>query len=151
MSLWDWSLTAYGREGVADACLMLQDEHQQNIPLLLWAVWAETSDPRRLALGADIARRWERLTLVPLRQTRSALKPAFAGVSDAAREGLREDVKAAELRAERVLLEALEDLGGHRGGSPALAALEAASAVWAAGATNRAPDNALAALAAALS
>jgi uncharacterized protein (TIGR02444 family) len=151
MSLWDWSLKAYGREGVADACLTLQDEHGQNTSLLLWAVWAETSDSHRLARAADVARRWERLAIAPLRAVRRTLKPAFSGVSDTGREGLREDVKAAELRAERVLLEALEDLGGHRGGAPALAALEAASAAWAGGAENRAPDTALAALAAALS
>ena len=151
MSLWDWSLKAYVREGVADACLMLQDEHGQNIPLLFWAVWAETSDPQRLAPAADIARRWERLAVAPLRAVRRTLKPALAGVSDVAREELRDDVKAVELRAERVLLEALEALGGHRSGAHALAALEAASAAWAGGAANRAPDNALAALAAALS
>ena len=151
MSLWDWSLKAYVREGVADACLTLQDDHGQNTSLLLWAVWAETSDPQQLARAADIARRWERLALAPLRAMRRTLKPALAGVSDASREGLREDVKAAELRAERVLLEALEDLGGDRGGAPALAALMAASTAWAGGAANRAPDNTLAALAAALS
>ena len=151
MSLWDWSLKAYGREGVADACLALQDEHGQNVPFLLWAIWAETADPQRLALAAEIARRWEQLAVAPLRAMRRSLKPALDGIPDAARKGLRDDVKAAELRAERVLLESLEALGGAGGGAHTLAALEAASAAWAGGAANRAPDNALAALAAALS
>ena len=47
------------------------------------------------------------------------------------REGLREDIKAAELRAERVLMETLEGLAGaSSGGHGALAALQAASAAW---------------------
>ena len=39
MSLWDWAVAAYSAEGVAEACLELQDSAGQNIPLLLWAAW----------------------------------------------------------------------------------------------------------------
>lgn len=145
MGLWDWALRAYGQAGVPEACLMLQDEHGQNSSLLLWAVWAEIDDPAVLARAADIAHRWDALALTPIRTVRRALKPAFARVDDRAREGLREDVKAAELRAERALMESLEPLGKN-GGAHALAALEAASAAWG----KPAPANALAALAAAL-
>ena len=67
-------------------------------------------------------------------------------MADDAREGLREDVKAAELRAERVLMETLEAMGGRNGGAPALEALTAASRAWG----QPAPAEALAALAAAL-
>ncbi|THD62401.1 TIGR02444 family protein [Phenylobacterium sp.] len=146
MALWDWTLRAYGQPGVPDTCLTLQDAHGQNTPLLLWAVWAEADDPALLARAADLAHRWDALAVGPLRDLRRALKPAFAGVEDREREGLREDVKAAELRAERVLMEALEALGGEPGGAPALAALEAASKAWG----RPAPADALAALAAAL-
>jgi uncharacterized protein (TIGR02444 family) len=149
MALWDWTLRAYGQAGVPEACLTLQDDYGQNTSLLLWAVWAETADPALLARAADIARRWEALALSPIRTVRRALKPAFEGVDDGARADLREDVKAVELRAERVLLESLEPLGGQgraAGGAHALAALEAASAAWG----KPAPADALAALAAAL-
>lgn len=150
MGLWDWTLEAYARPGAPQACLALQDGHGQNTPFLLWAVWAETADAALLARAADLARRWDALAVSPLRAVRRALKPAFEGVADDAREGLREDVKAVELRAERVLLEALEALleesGGGRGGASALKALEAASGAWG----PPAPDAALAALAAAL-
>jgi uncharacterized protein (TIGR02444 family) len=147
MGLWDETLQAYGRPGVPEACLALQDDYGQNTSLLLWAVWAETADPKVLAEAADVAHRWEALALGPIRAVRRALKPAFPGVEDAAREDLREDVKAVELRAERVLMEALETLTEARGGAHALAALEAASAAWG----KPAPADALAALAAALS
>ena len=146
MSLWDWTLRAYGQDGVPEACLRLQDEFGQNTSLLLWAVWAETADAPLLARAADIARRWETLALTPLRTVRRALKPAFEGVEDGPRENLREDVKAVELRAERLLMESLESLGENGGGAHALAALEAASKAWG----KPAPDEALAALAAAL-
>jgi uncharacterized protein (TIGR02444 family) len=146
MSLWDWTLKAYGQAGVPQACLTLQDDHGQNTSLLLWAVWAEAADPALLARAADIAHRWEALALTPIRAARRALKPAFEGVDGGEREALREDVKAVELRAERVLMESLEALTGARGGASALAALEAASTAWG----KPAPADALAALAAAL-
>jgi uncharacterized protein (TIGR02444 family) len=145
--IWEWALAAYARPGVPEACLELQDRFGQNTSLLLWAVWAETEDPTLLARAADVARRWEAAALVPIRDVRRALKAAFPPVDDAARQGLREDVKGVELRAERVLMETLAGLSGdRRDGTPALAALQAASAAW----TPAAPDAPLAALAAAL-
>jgi uncharacterized protein (TIGR02444 family) len=147
MSLWDWTLKAYAQPGVPEACLRLQDVLGQNTDLLLWAVWAETADQDLLARAAELARAWEATALVPLREVRRALKAPFPRVEDGAREGLREDVKAAELRAERVLMEALETMSRHsRGGAHALDALKAASAAWG----RPAPDEELAALAAAL-
>ena len=153
MALWDWTLKAYGQDGVPDACLRLQDEFGQNTSLLLWAVWAETDDPALLTRAADLAHRWEAWALTPIRAVRRALKPAFEGVDDGPREDLREDVKAVELRAERVLMESLESLGengGGQGGVHALAALEAASKAWGETGGEPAPNDALAALAAAL-
>lgn len=147
MSLWDWTLEAYARPGVPQACLALQDDHGQNCSFLLWAVWAELGDSAALSRAAEIAHRWDALSLTPLRDVRRALKPPSPPVADAAREDLREDVKAAELRAERVLLETLATLTEGRGGAHAMAALEAASAAWG----PPAPADALAALAAALS
>jgi uncharacterized protein (TIGR02444 family) len=147
MAIWEWVLEAYARPGVPRACLRLQDEFGQNTDLLLWAVWAEVKDAAVLAAAADAARRWDETALTPLREVRRGLKPALPPVDDAAREALREDVKAAELRAERVLLETLAELSGHKGGGAhALDALKAASAAW----TPAAPDAELAALAAAL-
>jgi len=145
--IWEWALSAYARPGVGEACLRLQDEHGQNTSFLLWAVWAEVKDHELLARAAAVTRAWDETALSPLRAVRHALKPAQPPVEDEAREGLREDVKGAELRAERVLMETLASLSADtHGGAPALQALEAASGAW----TTRAPDEALAALAAAL-
>jgi uncharacterized protein (TIGR02444 family) len=148
MKIWEWALAAYARPGVADACLRLQDDFGQNTNLLLWAVWAEAKDEVLLARAAALTRAWETAAVQPLRAARRALKAPLPLVADAAREGLRDDVKAAELRAERVLLETLAMLsGGTRGGAHALEALTAASAAWR---QYAAPDAELAALAAAL-
>lgn len=147
MSIWDWTLRAYGRPGVPETTLRLQDDFGQNTDLLLWAVWAETVDEGLLAQAVDVTRKWETTALIPLRDVRRALKGALAPVDENARQRLREDVKAAELHAERVLMETLAGLSGdHKGGAHALDALKAASAAW----NPAAPDTELAALAAAL-
>jgi uncharacterized protein (TIGR02444 family) len=146
VGIWDWALEAYGRPGVPQACLALQDEHGQNTSLLLWAVFAEAKDPALLARAAAATRSWDSLALTPLRDIRRALKAPHPPVADAAREALREDVKACELAAERLLLETLAALSPGRQGAPALEALEAASEAWG----RPAPPHALAELAAAL-
>lgn len=145
--IWEWALAAYARPGVPEACLRLQDHFGQNTNLLLWAVWSETADPALLKKAAEIARTWEAAAVLPLREARRALKAKLPPIDDHARDGLREDVKAAELRAERVLLETLAELAGAAsGGAAALEALAAASAAW----IPAAPSSELAALAAAL-
>jgi uncharacterized protein (TIGR02444 family) len=147
MSIWEWTLSAYGRPGVPEACLTLQDRFGQNTDLLLWAVWAEVKDPELLARAVEVTRAWDEVALLPLRAVRRGLKPALPPVEDGARERLREDVKDCELQAERVLLETLAELTGEtRGGAHALDALKAAAAAWRPGAS----DEDLAALAAAL-
>jgi uncharacterized protein (TIGR02444 family) len=125
MGIWDWALEAYARPGVPQACLALQDEHGQNTSFLLWAVFAEVRDPELLERAAEAVRAWDSTALVPLREVRRALKAPQPPVADAAREALREDVRASELRAERVLLETLEAWGRPAPGN-ALAALAAA-------------------------
>ncbi|MDP3746090.1 MAG: TIGR02444 family protein [Phenylobacterium sp.] len=147
MSLWEWTLEVYARPGVPEATLTLQDRHGQNTSYLLWAIWAEGPPAEALLTAAAAAKAWDARVLKPIREVRRALKPAFPPVDDGAREGLREDVKAAELRAERVLMETLETMASaSSGGRPALESLRAAASAWG-GAVD---DEALARLARAL-
>lgn len=146
MRLWDWAVQAYARPAVADACLALQDRHGQNVPYLLWAAWAGREDEALLQEAAQMAASWEAAAVGPLRQARRALKTPQPPVADAAREALREQVKACELAAERVLLEALEAITPSRGALPAAAALTAAVRAW----NSPAPAKAVADLADAL-
>jgi uncharacterized protein (TIGR02444 family) len=129
MRLWDWALEAYARQPVAEACLQLQDAHGQNVPYLLWAAWmAGEGRVADLKNAARIMRAWDAEVGAPLRGVRRALKPARPPVDEAAKEALREAVKAVELRGERVLMESLEALSGPPGAPiPVLDALVAAA------------------------
>ena len=146
MSLWDWTLSAYDKPGVPQACLSLQDDHGQNTSFLLWAVWTGGADPTSLSLGAEIARDWETRVLGPIREVRRLLKANFPHIDDEAREKLRTDIKAAELRAERLLMESLETLCGASGSAEVLPILQAAVRTWG----RPASDGAIAALAKAI-
>ena len=112
--LWDWSLEAYAAPGVAEACLHLQDAQGQNVPLLLWAAWAAATgrrpDDDAIEAACDAARAWSDAAVAPLRAIRRTLKAPIPDLDKAARESLREQIKALELQAERHLLAALEDL-----------------------------------------
>lgn len=136
MSLWDWSLTAWAAEGVADACLELQDSAGQNIPLLLWAAWCAADgrapDEDALEAASDTARAWQETAIAPLRAVRRALKPRAPDLDDADREAVRAQVKAVELEAERRLLTALEALAPPSTGPrrPPLDGLVAVARVW---------------------
>lgn len=134
MSLWAWTLDAYARPGVPEVCLDLQDRFGRNTSFLLWAAWAgglgRASDAAGLAEAARLARAWDAEVLTPLREVRRRLKPACPPVDDVAREALREEVKAAELHAERVLMETLEALTPAAGLGDGREALQAAAAAW---------------------
>jgi uncharacterized protein (TIGR02444 family) len=146
MKFWTWALEAYGRPGAAEACLDLQDHHRQCVPYLLWGAWAAREgrllDQRTLEQGADLSARWEAAAVGPLRTARRAMKPEVPGISDAAREGVRAEVKALELQAEQLLIEALEAIAPAPGPAelPLRPALAAATAAWAAEASETALD-----------
>jgi uncharacterized protein (TIGR02444 family) len=130
MKLWDWALEVYARQPVAEACLQLQDAHGQNAPYLLWAAWmAQEGRIADLRDAARLMRAWDAEVGAPLRGVRRALKPARPPVDDAAKDALRDAVKAVELKGERVLMESLEALSGPPGDpGPVLDGLVAAAA-----------------------
>lgn len=145
MTLWDWTLAAYAKPGVPAATLTLQDEHGFNTSFLLWAVWANP-DREIMANGVQTTVLWDETVLWPLRTVRRTLKASRRPFDDAAREGLREDVKAAELRAERVLMETLESFGGPTTTQDPAGSLTRAAMAW----CGQAPAEALDRLARAL-
>jgi uncharacterized protein (TIGR02444 family) len=133
VSLWDWAIEAYARRGVEELCLTLQDEHGQCLGYLLWAAWAARDghriDPSGLVQAAALARDWEMAVLRPLRSVRRALKQPTPGMEAVSRDGLRDRIKAEELAAERLPLEAGTPIVG---GEPLdlEPALRDAAAVW---------------------
>lgn len=131
MSLWDWAVQAYAAPGVADTCLTLQDSHDQNVPLLLWAAWTAATgrhpDAETIEAACDTARAWDLVAVAPLRGVRRILKAPIPDLDDAAREAVRNQVKAVELEAERQLLIALESLSPAPAG-PVRSSVEAMAA-----------------------
>ncbi len=115
---WNFSLRFYRIEGVAPACLTLQDRHGIDVNVMLFGLWLaqqgralERTDMHTIM---DAAESWRAQVVVPLRSVRRILRePADAAGKGAAaldRDGalaLREKIKAAELEAERLQQEAL--------------------------------------------
>ncbi len=112
--LWEFSLALYGRPGVAEACLRLQDGLGLDVNLLLFACWAATEGGgapspagwRRLVDGTAA---WRSRVVGPLRGVRRFLKDEAATPGAAA---LRERVKALELDAEHAQQLAIAALAG---------------------------------------
>jgi uncharacterized protein (TIGR02444 family) len=148
LSLWERAIRAYEQAEVKRLCLELQDDHGQSVSYLLWALWVgEQGRPVEADLAAraaELAHDWELGVLKPLRAVRRRLKSAVAGISDSAREASRERLKAEEIAAERLLLDALEAMtpAAGRQADELAGDLRIAKAAWAA----PAPDGALAEL-----
>lgn len=136
LSLWDWARQAYAAPDVQAACLDLQDTAGQNTCVLLWAAWAAASgralDADDLETAAETARAWDDAAVTPLRALRRSLKARRLDMNDAAREAVRDQVKAVELDAERRLLAQLEAQTPPATGATTttLDALVAASRAW---------------------
>jgi uncharacterized protein (TIGR02444 family) len=134
--LWTWACAAYAAPGVADACLSLQDYHEQNAPLLLWAAWTAATGRRpgeeTIEAACDTARAWQSTTIAPLRAVRRTLKTPVPDLETDARLAVRDQVKAIELAAERYLLESLQALSPEPAGTPhpPIDAMAAAARLW---------------------
>ncbi len=100
--LWAFALAVYGGDKVADECLALQERLGLDVNILLFAAFIGAVEAGQLesqditAASAAVAD-WQSEIVRPLRQVRRALKPMSA-------EGLRAQIKAAELEAEKIEL-----------------------------------------------
>ncbi len=108
--LWAFSLAVYGRDGVADECLDLQERLNLDVNLLLFAAFIGAVEGVRLetqdiaAAGAVVAD-WHGEIVRALRRARRALKAPSIDADNPLREAsatLRAQVKAAELEAEMI-------------------------------------------------
>jgi uncharacterized protein (TIGR02444 family) len=108
---WRFSVAFYGRPGVAQACLDLQDCCGVDVNLVLFLLWMATSR-RRLASEAvraldARASDWRSAVVEPLRELRRRLKGGAPLVDAATAAAFRDRVKALELEAERLQQEGL--------------------------------------------
>jgi uncharacterized protein (TIGR02444 family) len=132
---WTFSLRLYAKAGVADACLALQDRQGVDVNLLFFILWAGRNG-RRLSMAdvralVELTEDWRSAIVVPLRLVRRALRTPPAAIDAAAAAALRQDVKKAELEAERLQQAALFAYGpiGALGAAEARSELAAAANV----------------------
>lgn len=108
---WDFSLAVYAIEGVAPACLRLQDRHDLDVNLLLYCCWAGqcgvTFDASAMAGILELTAGWTARIVQPLRAVRNVLKGGFETMPEAECESLRSAVARLELEAERIEQNAL--------------------------------------------
>jgi len=113
-ALWRFVLPFYRGDGIAAACLTLQDRLGVDVNVLLFAIFAQIQ--RGIALGADdiaavdaLVRDWRAQVVLPLRHVRSRMKSGPAPAPSALTGRLRERIKGAELEAEQIELAVLHD------------------------------------------
>jgi uncharacterized protein (TIGR02444 family) len=104
---WAFALAIYAKPGVAEACLVLQNEAGVDVMLLLTTTFAAvkhrlllTPDEIRALDGA--CRPWREQIVRPLRAIRSGLKTGPQPAPSEATEPFRSQVKALELAAEKL-------------------------------------------------
>jgi uncharacterized protein (TIGR02444 family) len=108
--LWAFSLAVYGAEGVASECLDLQERFKLDVNLLLFAAYAGAVDGVQLeaqdiAAAAAAVSAWHAEIVRALRSVRHGLKPVSLDADNPlhpAAASLRAQVKAAELKAEKI-------------------------------------------------
>ena len=103
---WDFSLAIYGRSGVANACLRLQDRHDADVNLLLFALFAGRHgiplDHTAVRETRAAVSQWQSQIVGPLRAVRRALKADTKGAPPDQAEALRQRLASVELAAENV-------------------------------------------------
>lgn len=105
-SAWRFALLAYGRPGVAEECLGLQDRFGVDVSLLLVCLWLGREGGVALS-GAEfdsleaVAAAWRDLAVTPLRGVRRGLK-ASALMRHEPVAGFRQRLQKTEIEAERI-------------------------------------------------
>lgn len=108
-AFWDFSLRTYRSDGVADACIALQDEHGVDVNVVLYCCWAGSRAPALDEAAFDpilrFSREWSGHVVGPLREARRWMKRSGCEdtpVDTGACLALREQIKAIELGAEKL-------------------------------------------------
>lgn len=111
--LWHFAVDFYGRPGVSEACLTMQNEAKLDVANLIAVIYADIALQQPLSateIGqlCDLTSTWHISVVLPLREVRTSLKDPTAGFPSE-KEALRERVKANELKAEQLQLRMVEE------------------------------------------
>ncbi len=131
---WEFSLATYGRDGVADACIALQEAHGADVNILLFCAWAGCNGVRlgrpQIEAACEAVREWHEEIVRPLRSVRRRLKSPVDGAPPGELQpALRARVQKTEIDAEHIeqlRLAALAD--ALEAGAPGAAAPDGAAA-----------------------
>lgn len=122
--LWTFSLDRYGRDGVAETCLWLQQRLGVDVNIVLASLHAGDQGKRlskavlRAIVEGDPGE-WHREVVVPLRRARMFTKSQVAGADAGWIAAFRSEVKQLELAAEKREQRLIErHLDGVAGGAP---------------------------------
>ncbi|MBX2808363.1 MAG: TIGR02444 family protein [Cellvibrionaceae bacterium] len=112
--LWHFSCEYYQQADIEQLCLQLQDDYGMDIPLLFFCVWSgyyfgELTD-KTVQQAQCLTESYEAVCIQPLRRVRRQMKSQQYDGLAASWEPVRQQVKVAELNAERLLLEHLQRL-----------------------------------------
>jgi uncharacterized protein (TIGR02444 family) len=103
---WNFSLDVYGREGVAPACLHLQERHGLDVNVLMFCLWLgeSGSEPDAAAFDAALAAvaTWHAEVVRGLRSLRKRLKVPVGPIDLELRQALRARIQKIEIDAEHV-------------------------------------------------
>jgi uncharacterized protein (TIGR02444 family) len=127
---WRFSLRFYGRPGVAEACLLLQDKTGADVNLLLFLLFL--AERKRQFSADEIARldaavaQWRESVVKPLRALRRGLKAGIEFIPGTVIETFRSQVKRLELESEQIEQHRLEEFAGDNAGMPADSRMDAA-------------------------
>ena len=129
-ALWRFSLEFYSRPGVSEALIALQDWAGRDVNLMLFALWLGASGRGRLTNEElEVADRMVRPITAEIVQPLRVLRRKLRTDPDPDIQRLREDVKALELAAERIVQRHLARIAGSPAGDADRASLvEAARA-----------------------
>ena len=109
---WTFSLELYDAEGVAAACLELQDAYQLDVNLILFCFWHGSAygkiDQELLQNIIKLSIEWRSGVVQPLRSARSWMK--LNSNPSEQFDSLRERIKADELMAEKFQIERIASL-----------------------------------------
>ena len=110
-SLWDFAVDFYQHAPIKTACLTLQDEAAADVCVLLAVVWLGKKGKQltgaEVTLLVNTVEVWQQQMTLPLRQLRKQIK-SFIGDDSMDAEPIYQQIKAAELQAERVTLQQLQ-------------------------------------------
>lgn len=114
---WDFSVCTYCADGVADACVSLQNDHGADVNMLLFCCWVGVHfgrfDRELFGKASRFSTHWTDNVVMPLRSARTWMKHHGCETEPVPMEScmaLREEIKAIELSSEKMQQEVLESL-----------------------------------------